>query len=84
MISITKLFEGRGEAALLHRIKSNLDDTDDKTGSAIAIAKSNGLIEQDGDGLKLTTKGKESAKKAIQTLESEGYTYDSEKDRWTK
>jgi len=80
MISTNKLFEGREEAALLHRIKSNTDDI----GSAIAIAKSNGLIEQDGKGLKLTEKGKKSAQKAINTLESEGYKYDSEKDRWTK
>ena len=83
MISITQfIYEGKHESALLHRIKSNLDDK--SIGGAIAIAKTNGLIQQDGSGLKLTEKGKQSAKKAIETLKSEGYKYDSEKDRWVK
>ncbi len=88
MLSIAKLFfEGKEEAALLHRIKSNVKAEKLKTspiGAAIAIAKSQGFIIQDGKNLKLTNKGKEAAGKAIKTLESEGYSYDPSIDRWTK
>ena len=89
MLSIYQLIlDGKMESALLQRIEGNVDldnsNADDKKSAAIAIAKSQGYLEQDGKNLNMTDKGEKAAKKAIKTMEDQGYSYDPEKDQWVK
>jgi len=88
MLSLYTLFEGKMESALLQRIEGNVDlnksEADNKKSAAIAIAKSKGFLEQDGKNLNMTTDGEKAARKAVQTMEDQGYSYDPEKDKWIK
>lgn len=84
MLSIQRLFtEGKKEAALLKRIQTNVD-SDDPVSASFGIAHSKGFMKRDGKHVNLTDKGKKAGQKAIKTLESQGYQYDSEKDKWVK
>jgi len=88
MLCLHQLFEGKMESALLQRIESNVNlnksKTNDKKSASIAIAKSKGFLEQDGKNLNITNSGKEAARKAVQTMEDQEYSYDPEKDKWIK
>lgn len=76
--------EGYGnktQNAVIRRImqSSNVDRS-----SAIAIAKSQGLVKQKGGQLVATDKGRKAGKKASRTLKKKGHSYNRNKDRWGK
>lgn len=67
--------------ALYKRIKSDSPNVSTRD-SAIAIAKSQGFLRQNGQSLNMTSKGRSAAKSAMSTLRSNGYSWNG--SRWTK